>query len=431
MRAPGTRAWLAWEFGSAPFGVLVLTVGFSTYFKEVVVEGAQAGDFLWGVTNSLSMAAVALTAPYAGAYADAARAKRLLLAAYTVLALVSTALLSTVVSGMVAAGMVLFILANIGFQGGQVFYNGFLPEIAPRERLGTVSGLGEAVGFVAILTALLLSLPFVSQGFATTGLRGTRGVFLLVAGFLLVFSLPASLRLHDRPASAPAGESRPSGARSPTFRESLSRLVTTFRHLRRYRGPFYFLLAYWLYMDAISTGLAFIGIYATGSLGLSLRQLVLIFAVSQLTAIPGSLVFGGIADRAGMRSTITWCLLFWLAIIVLGALAQGVVLATLFGLLSGLGIGALLTVSRSMMAGLAPPDQMAEFFGFYALVGRFSAVFGPLLFGAVSSLTGNQRLALLTLGLMIVPAVVLLQRVPELTPGQAAPQERAPSHSRT
>lgn len=318
-------AWAAFDFANTPFVVLVATVGYATYFKDVVAAGARSGDFLWGLAGSISMVLVALTAPATGAYADAAGAKRRLLMAYTAVAVICTALLATVKEGMVVRGMLLFIVANVGFQGGQVFYNAFLPEVTGDRTLGAVSGLGFAAGYLGALLSLLGALPFFWNGF-------------------------------DK------------------------------------------------------------AIYARDTIGLSLPQIISLYVISQFTAIPGSFIVGRLADRVGAKPTISGSLCVWSVIIALGVFARGYSTFVLIALLAGVGTGALQSVSRSFMAQLSPRDREAEFFGFYALVGRVSAIFGPLLFGAVSSLSGSQRPALASLIVLVAAGLVLLQGVQAPSP---------------
>jgi len=404
-------SWAAFDFANTPFVLLVATVGYATYFKDVVAAGARSGDFLWGFAGSISMVVVVLTAPATGAYADAAGAKRRLLMAYTAVAVVCTALLATVEEGAVVWGMLLFIVANVGFQGGQVFYNAFLPEITGERTLGAVSGLGFAAGYVGALLSLLGALPFFWNGFDTTNLGNIQALFLFVAGFWAVFCIPTFVYLRDREVPAPTS-GRAETPATARHAGGLSRLREDISQLRqRHRPLFRYLVSYLLYMDAITTLTAFTAIYARDTIGLSLPQIISLYVISQFTAIPGSYVVGRLADRVGAKPTISGSLCVWLVIMLMGAVARGYSTFVLIALLAGAGTGALQSVSRSFMAQLSPRDREAEFFGFYAVVGRVSAIFGPLLFGAVSSLSGNQRPALASLIVLVAAGLVVLQSV--------------------
>ena len=408
-------AWAMFDFANTPYVVLVATVGFSTYFKEVVAAGARSGDFLWGMTGSISMIIVALSAPYMGAYADGAGAKRRLLIVYTAVTIIATALLFTVREGMVLWGLLLFGVANVGFQGGQAFYNAFLPEVAREEDLGVASGLGSSLGYVGALIALLAALPFFWNGFDEGNLGNVRVLFVIVALFFAIFSIPTFAILRDAPRPPAPREVRASG--------TLRRLREDVTDLRSNRAPFRFLVSYLLYMDAITTLMAFVGIYAADTLGLTLPQILSLFLISQVTAIPGSLALGRVSDRYGPKPTITAVLLLWVLILLIGVQARGYSTLAGMALLAGVATGAIFTVSRSMMALLSPKDREGEFFGFYAVAGRISAIIGPVLFGAISSISGNQRLGLASLIVLMVGGLYVLRTVPMDTEESCEPME--------
>ena len=412
-------AWALFDAALAPFSVLVATIGFSTYFKEVVAQGAREGDFLWGLAASLSMLVVAILAPLLGAYSDRTDTKLAFLTGATVLMVVSTGLLSAVGPGMVLAGILLFVVANLGFQGGQVFYNAFLPEIAESRNLGTVSGFSFAIGYAGALLSLVAALPYYRQTTGDGDLSPAGGLFLAAAIGCAVLAAPTLLMLHrarrpgrgiGRRLDSPGSERSRSRARL-SLRDTWRQLRGTLQTIRGHRDAFRFLLAYLVYMDAITTMVAFTAIYGRDTIGLSMSTIVLLFIASELTAIPGSLLFGKVADHAGPKATLSATLGLWVLILLLAFGARSLTTFLIVALLAGAGIGSLQTVSRVLMSRLAPAERQAEFFGFYAVAGRVSAVIGPLLFGAISSATGNQRMAILALLAMIGLAFVLLQRV--------------------
>jgi UMF1 family MFS transporter len=403
-------AWALYDFANTPFVLVIGTVGFPTYFKEVVLEGTRSGDFLWGLTGSVSMILVVLTAPAAGAYADQAGAKRRLLLAYTAVAVVCTALLVTVGVGMVVWAMALVIVANVGFQGGQVFYNAFLPEITEGRDMGTVSGVGFAAGYVGALISMLIALPFLAGGYTETNVGNARLLFAVVALWWGLLSIPTFVLLRDRPHPAATKTTGSRGA-GQISTASLRRPFIRMRDLRRHRNTFRFLLAFFFYTDAMTTMVAFVAIYARETLGLSFTQIVLLYILSEITAIPGSYALGRLADRTGAKPTLIGILILWLVILALGALARDLWLFAPVAMLAGVGTGALQSVSRSMMAQLAPRDREGEFFGFYTMAGRISAILGPLIFGAVSSISGNQRFAIASLMALMAAGLLVLRTV--------------------
>lgn len=395
-------AWASWDFATTPFSALISTVIYPAFFKEICMQGAREGDFIWGLTGSLAMLLVVVLAPAAGAYADAAAAKRQFLIACTALNVTATALFATLGPGTVAAGMALYILAGLGYQGGTVFYNAFLPEVAPVDRRGAVSGLGDGLGYVGALLAMGIVLPYLRGTQEGVVSQSMAPVFLFVAAFALLFSLPTFLLVRDRMPPASRGGVSITGA--------LSRQWATLRHLRRYGNTFRFLLTYLLYTDAVTTMSLFVTIYAR-SRNVSMEEIVLIFLLSQITAAPGTLLMGRLADRIGAKPTIAILIGLWLVLLGYGIFAHTFTDFLIIGLMAGVGVGALTTVSRAMMTLVSPPAHQAEFFGFFAVAGRASAVLGPPLFGAISSLTGDARYALPALMALLVAALFLLRGV--------------------
>ena len=395
-------AWASWDFATTPFSALISTVIYPAFFKEICMEGAREGDFLWGLTGSLAMLLVVLLAPAAGAYADAAAAKRRFLIACTALNVIATALFATLGRGTVVAGMALYILAGLGYQGGTVFYNAFLPEVAPAGRRGVVSGLGDGLGYVGALLAMGVALPYLQGGQGGGASENMAPLFLFVAVFTLLFAIPTFVFVRDQV---------PAVCRERvSVTTALSRQWATLRHLRRYGNTFRFLLAFLLYTDAVTTMSLFVTIYAR-SRNVAMEEIVVIFLLSQITAAPGTLLMGRLADRIGAKPTISILIGLWLVVLGYGIFANTFVDFLIVGLMAGVGVGALTTVSRTMMTLVSPPAHQAEFFGFFAVAGRASAVLGPPLFGAVSSLTGDARYALPALMALLVAALLLLRGV--------------------
>jgi UMF1 family MFS transporter len=303
------------------------------------------------------------------------------------------ALFTTIGPGMVVWGFALAALANFAFESSQIYYNAYLPDVAPPEQLGTVSGLGFGIGYLGSIVGLLIALPLAAA-------HRLDLLWLAVAGFFAVFSLPAFLVL-------PADRPRP--AAFDVWR--LARDVFAQPELRR------FLLAFFVYLDGVETTIYFSGIFAAKTLGFTTPEVIKLFLAVQASALVGSLLLARPTDRWGPKRVLTLTLLLWIAVSAGAYLAQ--TKATFFGVavIAGLGLGPIQAASRALMASLIPPGKEAELFGFYAFCGKSSAVLGPLVFGAASFLLGgNQRAAVIAVGLFFVVGLVLLQRVTPASP---------------
>jgi UMF1 family MFS transporter len=384
-------AWCLYDFADSAFTTIIVTVSYALYFRGVVAAEAGArASFYWGVSIAASMAVVALLAPVLGAAADSAGRKKTFLAISAGIAITFTALLGLVGPGDIAAGMALFILANVGNEGAHVFYNGFLPEIASDREMGRISGYGWAVGYIGGLAALVLSLPLTRQGFEGDGASLYRWTFPLVALFHLVFALPVLLVLRERTPRRHA----PLGA---LFRDGLSRLMVTLHSVRRQGDLLRFLLAFFAYNDGVMTVISFSAIYAQHVIGFTTQQVIMLFIVTQLTAFIGAFAAGWLVDRIGARPTILLTLVLWCGVVTAAFLAHSVPAFFVVAAAASIGMGSTQTASRSLMGLLVPPGRNAEFFGFYGLTGKISAIFGPLVYGWVAAVAGTERPAVLSI----------------------------------
>lgn len=398
-----------YDFANSCFTTVIVTAFYVLYFKEVVIpkDYPQGGDFLWGLNVSLSMLFVALSSPILGAVADYSGAKKKFLRFYSLQCIIFTGLLFFVQEGDIMLGMLFFILANIGFEGGIVFYNAFLPEISTPDNIGRISGYGWALGYFGGLSCLLLVLPLVSGGFTPDNLLNCRLSFLVVALFFLIFSLPTFIFLKERaiPRTPPVGQSY--------IRAGFSMLYDTFREIKKYRELLKFLLAFFLYNDAIATIIAFSAAFAQDTLHFTVKENIILIIVINITAAAGAFLFGFVVDRIGAKRTIGITLLIWIAVVAGAYLAQTKLHFWIIANIAGIAIGSSQSASRSLLGNFSPKEKSAEFFGFEAVCGRFSAIIGPLVFGTISSLTGNQRYAVLSIGFFFVTGLILLQWVNE------------------
>jgi UMF1 family MFS transporter len=409
-------SWTLFDFANTAFSVIVVTVIFSRYFTNHVAGGQR---WLWGLAVSLSMVLAALLAPPLGAAADFSRNRKRFLLLFTLASVLCTALLYFVQAGMVALGIILFVIANIGFEGGIVFYDAFLPGLTSKASYGRVSGYGFAMGYLGALAILLLVMLVLPDSSDPRYLEDVRLTFVMAAGFFLVFSLPLFLNVHE-PALARA---RPPSLLRAGFARARSTLHELFVE-KNHPSISRFLVAFFLYNDGILTVIAFAAIFAESTLKMSDAAIVGFFAIVQTSAIVGSVVFGVITDALGPKRTISITLVLWIGIVAAAYFVQSVGFFYVIALLAGVATGSSQSASRSLMALLTPGGREAEFFGFYdGLCGKASAVVGPLTYGVIADLT-NERFAALSIGLFFLAGLLLLHgvREPQRRPAQESPR---------
>ncbi len=408
-------AWTLYDFANTSYSVIVVTVVYAIYFKQYIVGNftislghwvRNPGDFLWGFGGSFSMSLVAISAPIMGAVADYSNRKKAFLFVYTLLCILATASLYFLQPGMILQGLLLFILGNLGFEGALVFYNGFLPQISRPDNIGKISGYGFAIGYVGSLISILIDFPYATKAFNVHDLSIMRPTFVWAALFFLTFSMPFFLLVRERITGIP-------DASKNYFKEGYQRTLKTLKRIREFPEITKFLTAYFIYIDGVNTVIYFSGIYASSTLGFTVQQVIQFFAIVQSSAISGSYVFGYLTDKFGPKKTIMITLILWIIVATGAFFSYNMVTFYIVGLIAGIAMGSSQSASRALMGRLIPDGMEAEFYGFYALMGKFSSILGPVVFGLVSTLTGNQRYAIFSLLIFFLTGLFLIARVDE------------------
>lgn len=390
-------AWALYDFGNSSFAVLFASL-YSVYYSEQVVKptGGPA-DLLWGATIGGSMLAVALSSPFVGGISDHTGRRKLLLAVYTLLGILAVLSLVGIGPGWVLLASLCAALANFAFEGAMVFYNAYLPEIAPASHRGRVSAVGFAVGYAGSLVALGVAYPLVKA-------EAWHWLWVAIAVQWAVFALPAFWRLPpDRPKGLTFMEAGRQG-----FRQT----AQTIRDVWGMKNLRWFLIAFFFYMDGVITVVYFAARYARKTLEFDSVQLIGMLAIVQVTALLGSLLMAKPTDIKGPRWTVRLLLGWWVAVVVVTYFTHDKTLFFVVAAMAGLGLGSIQAASRALLARLIPPGRESELFGFYALCGKSGSILGPVVFGAVAALAGgDQRPAVLVVALFYAIGFILLARV--------------------
>jgi UMF1 family MFS transporter len=389
--------WSLFDFANSSYAVIVVAFVYAVYFKEVVASNLPIADFYWSSSVNIAMIVVAVLSPVLGAAADYYSNKKTYLLFFTLLCVLTTALMYFIGPGMILWGVTLFILSNIGFQAGLSFYDAFIKEISEPQNYNRVSSLGYAVGYIGSLAALVP--VFIYKDYP-------RLSFAACSILFFVFALPFFLFIKEKKQIRTAGNERFNAVKT-----GILRITDTLKHMKFYTNLRTFLFAYFLFIDGVNTIIFFSAIYAHTTLNFTIAELVIFFAIVQTTAMIGSFLFGYIADRIGTKLTLQLCLIGWLVITIIVFFTSDKLVFNIIGALAGMFLGSSQALSRSMMSSLTPEEKKTEFFGFYGLFEKTSTILGPFTFGLVSWLTGNQRIAILSISLFIISGYLLLRKV--------------------
>ena len=379
-----------------------VAVGFFPVFFDKFWASDLSGTrqtFYLGLANSTATFVVMLIAPWLGALADRRAQKKRWLAIWTVLGSVGCALLASIGKGDWTWALIVYGISSVSFWAGSSFQDALLVQVAEADETNRVSSLGFAMGYIGggLLFLINVLMALHPQWFhISDGTQATRIAFLDVAVWWLVFSVPLFRRVTEPPPTAQSA--------------AFSELWSTIRTVLSNRAVRNFLLAYWLYIDAINT-VQLMAVDFGSKLGFASDSLIVALLLVQFIAFPFALLFGWLGDRFGTKRSIYIGLAVFAGVTFYAYFMQTVlqfyILAAVFGTVQG-GVQAL---SRSYFARLIPRDRAGEYFGFYNMLAKFAAVLGPLAMGAVAIITGNQRLSILVLEFFFVGGGLLLMRV--------------------
>lgn len=436
--ARARRAWMLFDWAGQPCHTLILTFIFGPYFASAVAPDPQSGQAMWGWATAAAGLLAALLAAPLGAAADGMGRRKPWVALFSGIYVVAAAMLWTATPGDPSPWSVLVwvAIALTAMELAIVFTNAMLPDLAPPEALGKLSGQGWALGYAGGVISLALMLLLLAEN-AQTGLtmlgippilgldadlrEGTRAVGPLSALWFAVFAPPLFLFTPDATerggGATGRGRGRGRGAAGAALRRTGAELRAALADVRRRPGFGWFLGASMLYRDGLTGFYAFGGIYAVGVLGWSVVQVGIFGIAAAVLGAVGAWAGGALDHRFGPRPVVRWALIGLVATALLGVstgreavlfvvpVAEGSAIPdlmfTMLGGLIGAFGGALQASSRVLLTRFADPGRMTAGFGLYALSGKATAFLAPAAIAVATELSGSQRIG-------VAPVVVML-----------------------
>lgn len=398
-------AWALYDWANSAFATTVLAGFFPAFFRQFWSLGADPTEatLRLGLANGVAGFVMAVLAPLLGALADRGGYRKRFLISWSLLGIGATFALYFVAQGQWALAAALFTLATLGFNGGIVFYDALLVDVAKPAEYDRVSSYGYALGYLGGGLLFGLNVLMVSKpawfGLANAA-AGVRWSFVSVAVWWLVFMLPLAFYVTEQPGL-------PGGGGQGSLRASLAELRQTLRHVLGYRNMLIFLAAYWLYIDGVNTIVKMAVDYGM-ALGFDTQMLLAALLLTQFVAFPAALLFGRIGERLGARGGVLIGIAVYAGVTAWAYFLHTVVQFFAMAVVIGLVQGGVQSLSRSFFGRLVPEGKSAEFFGFFNMVGKFGTVLGPLLVGLVAYLTGSSRASILSLVLLFAAGGLLL-----------------------
>ena len=406
-----TISWALYDWANSAFFTTVLAGFFPVFFQKFWSTGVDptVSTSRLGFANGIAGLLVAVLAPVLGAVADRAGGRKRQLVGWTMLGVAGTASLGFVGQGEWWWAAACFMVAAIGANAANIFYDALLLDVAEPRDYDRVSALGYSLGYLGggLLFAFNVLMTLKPHWFGLAdAAEAVRASFVSVAVWWFLFMLPAAFNVRERPPKTP------SAGFFADARDGLRELRQTVGHVAQYRDISLFLLAYWLYIDGVHTIYTMAVDYGV-ALGLPSSSLLAALLLTQFVAFPSALALGWLGERIGAKRGILICIAVYLSATLyawfLDSVTEFFALAVVIGLVQG-GVQSL---SRSFFGRLVPDGKGGEFFGFYNMMGKFASFLGPMLIATVALVTGDSRLSITSLVVLFVLGGLILWRVPE------------------
>ena len=407
------NAWVMYDWANSAFATTIMAGFMPVYFAAMATESGMTGQeatSAWGYVTTIALLLVAVLAPGMGAMADKMGGKKRFLTFFAVFGAICSILLYIPNGDMYKLGGLIYIGANIGFAGANIFYNSLLPHVAKKEDLDKVSTKGYALGYLGgglllLINALMAMQPKMFG--IPDGAMAARLSFVMVGLWWLGFSIPLWRHVPE-----PVVENQEQLGFGKALVTGFGEMAKTFAKVKRYPEAFKLLLAFWVYNDGIGTIMKMATIYGS-EIGINSTLMIGALALVQFVGIPFSFWFGSLAKKFGTKNMILAGLGIYALISVGGYFMNTAVHFWILAFMVGLVQGGTQALSRSLFGAMTPKNRSGEFFGFFSMSDKFAGIFGPLVFAGMGALTGSSRFGIVSLVIFFVGGGLLLLKVDE------------------
>ncbi|WP_170822077.1 MFS transporter [Lacrimispora defluvii] len=398
------KSWILVDCGNSAYSMAVTTALLPIMFGmfDNVKRSMDLGYF-----NSIASILVAALSPILGAAADYKDKKKRFFVFFTCLGVLSTGSLAFIPpsSGQWQLLILFFILSAIGFAGSNIFYDAFIVDVTSDERMDKISSLGFAFGYISSVLPFGISLILIYL----LGMEKSIGYqvgFIITALWWGLFTVPMIRDVKQIHYVEPGKDN---------IKNSFKRLAETFKQMKQYQTVFIFLGAYFFYIDGVDTIIKMVIPYATAVMGndaLDTFSLLAILLIIQIIAFPCAIFYGNMAKRFSAKTMIIIGIFTYIISCIAAFYISSVWHIFILGAMIGSAQGGIQALSRSYFAKIIPKEKSNEFFGFYNIFGKFSAIMGPTLMSLTTAVTGNARWSIIGIIPLFLVGFIIFIRLP-------------------
>ncbi|MEL7223186.1 MAG: MFS transporter [Bacteroidota bacterium] len=423
------NAWCMYDWANSVYSLVITSAIFPAYYEAVTVINGNENVNFFGFTldNSVLLAyslafsffLVSAFLPLLSGIADYSGLKKLFLKIFMYIGSVSCIGLYWFTGDNIEWGIFCSVFASIGYAGGLVFYDAYLPEIVNKDRMDVVSAKGYSMGYIGSVILMVFNIAFIllkePLGFEADSLIPTRIAFITVGLWWIGFSQITFIHLPKPKKVAQKAEG--------VLTKGYDELRKVFKNIRQQTSIRTYLISFFLYNMGVQTVMYLAATFAADELKLGMLPLIVTVLLIQLVAIPGAYYFAKLSTRKGNKFSISVMLGIWIVICFSAYFVeteyQFYALAGVVGLVMG-GIQAL---SRATYSKLIPEETIdtASYFSFYDVAFHLSTALGTLSFGLVQQLTGSMRNSVIALAIYFVAGFIVLTRLRDN--GKLSPQD--------
>nr|WP_275980008.1 MFS transporter [Ligilactobacillus ubinensis] len=405
------KSWMLYDCANSAYSLIIVTAILPVYFKYVAGNGGlseQTTTVYWGYVSSFSTFIISVLAPLLGTLADYMGNKKRFFNYSVLIGVIMTGMLAFIPQNQWEILLIVYTLSHIGYQAANLFYDAFITDITDNKRNDMVSSYGFGIGYIGSATLfVVVMLLITTSGFGMlNSVLAIRLSFLLTTIWWLLFSIPMLRNVKQHYGI--------DAVQNP-IQNSLKRIVKTVKKIQQYKRVLGFMVAYFFFIDGVDTIITMATAFGV-DMGIKTSNLLLILLILNIIAFPCTIIYGKLAQKFGTKKMILIAIFVYIMICFYAIFMKTVLDFWILGILVGSSQGGIQALSRSYFARIIPREQANEFFGFYNIFGKFSAVLGPLLFSVTTQMTGKSQFGIASLALLFILGAYFLIRLKENEP---------------